>query len=229
MQIKSAAVQEREFSLSILLALQILMIFIVSPLVDMTSGHFHWILDACLASMAFIAVFTVANGLWRWLALVIFAVCMAGIAVGPHLADHKKSEIIFALSGLCFSVNVCSIVAHKVFNDGPVTLHRIRGAIVIYLNIALLFALLGSLLATLMPNAYTNLPSDPNKTISAMVYFSLTTLTTIGYGDMLPLHPFARSLATFEAVVGQFYLGTLIATLIGLHVSDRSNRNRDAS
>jgi len=103
---------------------------------------------------------------------------------------------------------------------------QIRGAIVIYLNITLLFATLDTLLVTLVPGAYTNLPQDLSKTIGAMVYFSLTTITTIGYGDILPVHAFARSLATLEAVIGQFYVGILIATLVGLHVSHRQSKDR---
>jgi hypothetical protein len=54
-----------------------------------------------------------------------------------------------------------------------------------------------------------------------MLYFSLTTLTTTGYGDIVAVDPFARSLANFEAVLGQFYLAITVARLVTLELADR--------
>jgi hypothetical protein len=54
-----------------------------------------------------------------------------------------------------------------------------------------------------------------------MLYFSLTTLTTTGYGDIVPLDPFARSLANLESVIGQFYLAITVARLVTLELEDR--------
>jgi hypothetical protein len=48
------------------------------------------------------------------------------------------------------------------------------------------------------------------------VYFSFTTLTTLGYGDIVPLHPIARTLAVCEALIGQLYPAVLIAGLLGM-------------
>ena len=54
-----------------------------------------------------------------------------------------------------------------------------------------------------------------------MVYFSLATLTTTGYGDIVPLNPFARSLANLESVIGPFYLAITVARLVTLELEDR--------
>jgi hypothetical protein len=54
-----------------------------------------------------------------------------------------------------------------------------------------------------------------------MLYFSLTTLTTTGYGDIVAVGPFARSLANLESVIGQFYLAITIARLVTLELEDR--------
>jgi voltage-gated potassium channel Kch len=96
---------------------------------------------------------------------------------------------------------------------------------VIYLNLAIMFALLHGWLAFSIPDAYTNLPKNHVETPGAMIYFSLATLTTTGYGDIVPIHPFARSLATLESVLGQFYLAVFIGTLIGQHVAHRQRKN----
>jgi Ion channel len=73
-----------------------------------------------------------------------------------------------------------------------------------------------------VPDAFVGLKQikeDP--TIAAMVYFSFTTLTTLGYGDIVPLHPYARGLANIEAMIGQLYPAILIARLVSLELGDR--------
>jgi hypothetical protein len=52
-------------------------------------------------------------------------------------------------------------------------------------------------------------------------YFSFVTLTSVGYGDIVPVHPYARSLANVEAIVGQLYPATLLARLVTLEIADR--------
>jgi hypothetical protein len=52
------------------------------------------------------------------------------------------------------------------------------------------------------------------------LYFSFTTLTTVGYGDVLPVNGYARAAVVLEAVLGHFYLAVLVARLVGLHIAD---------
>ena len=54
-----------------------------------------------------------------------------------------------------------------------------------------------------------------------VVYFSFATLTTLGYGDIVPVDPFARSLANLESIIGQFYLAITVARLVTLELADR--------
>jgi len=68
------------------------------------------------------------------------------------------------------------------------------------------------------PGAFTTLTQQPVRT-NELVYFSLTTLTSTGYGDILPVHPLARSLANLEAVCGQLFLAIFLARLVSLHRS----------
>lgn len=223
--------RHHQISLTILLGLQILTVFVAAPLIDHSGRHYHWITDILFALMALVSIFIASNNFKRWVALFNFTLCLIGLALGQMLSNEMLtnqniSEVIIILSGLLFSANVSWIVANQVFNDGAVPLQRIQGAIVIYLNIALLFALIESLFAWFVPEAYIGLPENMGSdTIGNMIYFSLTTLTTTGYGDLVPSHPFARSLAMFEAVVGQFYMGILISTLVGMHVSHRQNNH----
>ena len=58
--------------------------------------------------------------------------------------------------------------------------------------------------------------SDNATLASALIYFSIVTSTTVGYGDILAVHPIARSLCNLESIVGQFYTATLLARLVTL-------------
>jgi hypothetical protein len=60
--------------------------------------------------------------------------------------------------------------------------------------------------------------------VGTMLYFSITTLTTTGYADIVAVDPFARSLGNLAAVVGQFYLAITVARLVTLELEDRSRR-----
>jgi hypothetical protein len=58
-------------------------------------------------------------------------------------------------------------------------------------------------------------------TVNEIIYFSNVTLTTLGYGDIVPISRPARTFATLEAMLGQLYLAIVIARLVGLHVTDK--------
>jgi hypothetical protein len=53
-----------------------------------------------------------------------------------------------------------------------------------------------------------------------VLYFSFTTLTTLGYGDIVPVSAIARALTSIEAITGQIYLAVLVARLVGLNIAE---------
>jgi hypothetical protein len=106
---------------------------------------------------------------------------------------------------------------------GELAFHRLQGAAVLYLNLAMIFAPAFSPIWDRNTNAFANLPAPtggPGE-IATMLYFSFTTLTTTGYGYIVPIDPFARSLTNLEAILGQFYLAITVAGLVTLELEDR--------
>jgi hypothetical protein len=71
------------------------------------------------------------------------------------------------------------------------------------------------------PSAFAGLGvlQDNLAVTSKLIYFSFVTLTSVGYGDIVPMHPIARSLANVEAIIGQLYPATLLARLVTLEVA----------
>ena len=110
------------------------------------------------------------------------------------------------------------VVLTQTLRAGPITFHRIQGAIAAYVLLGVLWAHAYALLTQLRPGALSG-PLSAADGARAFYYFSFVTLTTVGYGDVLPVHPAARSLAMLEAVTGPLYLAILIARLVSLSVS----------
>ena len=109
-----------------------------------------------------------------------------------------------------------------VFAPGQVSAHRIMGAVVLYVKLALFFAYADRLLAILIPGAYgVTEGGEPITAGTRAIYFSFVTLTSTGYGDIVPVHPLARSLANLEALIGQLFPATLLARMVTLELAAR--------
>lgn len=115
-------------------------------------------------------------------------------------------------------INILRIVVQSV----DVTKETIFAAIVAYLLIAMTWSFLYMILELMIPGSF----AFPDKSFRAETmqfeYFSFVTITTLGYGDIIPLSNKASALALLEALIGQVYLVVLVAWLVGMHVSRRS-------
>ena len=143
---------------------------------------------------------------------------------GPSPVELYLDATAYIIVGLALAL----IVSRAVFGPGPVTYHRVIGAVLLYLTIAMIFVALYAFVGLLFPDAFRGLPirDTPNFT-SNLIYFSFVTLTSTGYGDILPMHPFARSLANLESVIGQLYPATLLARLVTLELEGRAGRRQN--
>jgi hypothetical protein len=104
----------------------------------------------------------------------------------------------------------------EVFRAKVITLDVIRGSIAIYLLLGVFFALLYAIVFFSEPSQFSE-SIYPGR-LSEFIYFSFTTLTTLGYGDISPAGTLVRTLSTIEAVSGQLFLTITIARLVGLHL-----------
>jgi len=120
---------------------------------------------------------------------------------------------------LIIALTLAIMVALAVFAAGRITYHRIVGAILLYLLIAMTFATLFALVGLSIPGAFKGIAfEDDSALASALFYLSFVSLTSTGYGDILPVHPLARSLCNIEMIVGQLYPATILARLVTLEL-----------
>ena len=215
-----------ERSLSVFLLLLVVQMFVIGSLVR--TGLALDIAGDLLFSILLVAgVFMVVRyRTLQWAAgmfvLLAIAVRWTGLIFGtPRL--FFWNGVLSLLSALAFLL----IVLWWVYREGSVTGHRVRGAIAAYLLLALCFSLAYELIEYVHPGSFT-LPLEGgqgNQTRSAsFLYFSVVTLTTVGFGDIAAVHPVARSLVMVEALIGTLYPAILLARLVTLQIETRRSQ-----
>ncbi len=124
---------------------------------------------------------------------------------------------------MVLSAALGALFVQRATRDGRINLHRIMGACGSFLILGLLFSQAYRLLALHVPHAFAigGTPAGASAIAHKYTYFSFITLTSTGFGDVTPIHPYTRSLANFEAIVDQLYIAVLIARLIGLEIEWR--------
>lgn len=104
-------------------------------------------------------------------------------------------------------------IGFNVFGPHRRVAERLYGAIALYLLLALIFGAIYTTIAAVVPDAFAG--SAPQRAVLFdWGYFSLVTLTTVGYGDITPVARIARSIAALEALIGQLYPAIIIARLV---------------
>jgi hypothetical protein len=170
----------------------------------------------------------------RWSRFLVITLAVASLAL-VWAEEFRPVEGLAVLTNgisLIYVGILLALVIAQVFQDGPVTAHRIRGAIVIYLLLGVMWAFAYQAVALTIPHAF-RLPEgmtagDPDALRRELTYFSVVTLTTTGYGDITAVHPVARTLVMLEALVGQLYPAIVLAWLVSLAIMHRKEKPRNS-
>jgi voltage-gated potassium channel len=138
---------------------------------------------------------------------------------GPHWLELVAAASFYLL----FMISCTAVTLAYVFKSPRVTLDTIFAAVVAYFFIGIIFSTFYSILYSFNPDSFNlalaNTPDEPHLLTTEMVYFSLSTIVGVGFGDILPLLPLSRMVAVVEAVVGHLYVAVLIGWLVGMFIS----------
>jgi hypothetical protein len=211
-----------EVGLSVFTGLLALQIFVVSPLANL--GLFgDRSFDSAFSLLLVWGAFALHPGR---ILRVLVGICV-GFALGlrwtmawlpiPWIAAAGSLLAVVTLG--CFA----AIVLKRVFEPGPVTRHRIHGAVCAYLLFGLTWAAAYAFVAQVVPHPFS-VATDLDHSeafVARFVYFSFVTLTTVGYGDITAVHPLARSLVMIEALIGQLYPAIIIGDLVSSALANR--------
>jgi hypothetical protein len=221
--------------LTALLTAQCFITFIAIPVMA-TGVAGRWLLDVCHFGFAALCAVALTR---RPEIRALFVAGLVVLAVGPRLLAHmglirEFTHETISCSAFVFNLLITVLVARRAFGDGHVTGHRLQGAVLVYLNTAALFAIAYDMLDAVVHGAIARpggslLGGLPGARVAELSYFSLATITTAGYGDLVPVHPLARSLANLEAVFGQLFPATMLARLVALHLAHGERVKRSGS
>jgi hypothetical protein len=140
------------------------------------------------------------------------------------IVETHRWMLISCLLDLLFVLFVTSVVIGNVMKKERVSSNKIFGAICGYLLLGLLWAFIYGALELTFPGSFQGIADQavadgPHfAAMDQFIYYSLVTLSTLGYGDITAVTHAARSLSSTEAIVGQLYMAILVARLIGLHI-----------
>ena len=210
--------------LTLLAVLLALYMFVFAPLHAVGFFVFHgFTIVALLGIIA--GMIVISDNRAALAAMLICAVAnVAVILLRLFYPPWPYNLYMLAAAWLVFALTLGAVVAHAVFRHGRVNYHRIIGAILLYLLVALAFGTLYVFVGLWIPNSFKGMTFEDDLTLAnSAIYLSLVTLTSTGYGDIVPVHPIARSLCNIESIIGQLYPATLLARLVTLELEQRSS------
>jgi len=205
---------------SLLIALLLLMLLM--PAVDTAIGK--GLLEALFIAtlIAGLRAIVVNKRLFRF--EVILLVASLVLTIAGVLGGYGHLFFIGVAARAFFMALVSLAILSDLFRSQKVTGDSLAGAVCIYLMIALIWGHLFLVVEFLVPGSFSFTQGDKamglwlSREFYPFYYFSLITMTTVGFGDMLPITTAARTLTTLEALVGQVYLTILVARLVGMYL-----------
>ncbi len=217
----------------------------IAPVKDTVKGGVLYLLILVILNQ-FIYPTTQLGGIFLILYQLLYAsMFAAGIYVASdnrrHLLITASTALIFLTFGIWYALDpthpwkilatylalipfqatVMLVLVRYIFLTRAVTRDVLYAATSVYLLLGAIFVPIYGLLETLWPGSFVdNAAPDAPVAWQQLLYYSYTSLTTMGYGDVLPVSWWARSLATAEAVIGVLYIAILMGRLVGLYAQE---------
>lgn len=206
-----AGVRRQRFALVMVLSLGTVLLTIATPQADGTRA-----VALFLQGLALIVAVVAARDHERLreqtailLMVALLAACaLAGLGV---LTDDVRVLASLSIAIATPAVMVRGLV--RLLRERGVVLQAVFGALALYLQIGLIFAFAAAGVGSAQGTPFFG--GDDPQSISEFVYFSFTTMSTTGYGDLTPATSLGRSLAVLEMLIGQIYLVTVVGLLVG--------------
>lgn len=184
-------------------------------------GHYSVILIFNLSMLISVWSMSASRRIFHIGILLVAAIFV--ITAIKVFGGHQILEPLRFLLVLIFDILSCLIAARNVFVLHRADLNSLVGAFCVYLLLGLIWAIMYQLLHLFGWATFSGSLGDGQPLFPALTYFSFVTLAGLGYGDIVPVGAFVRTFAYLEAVIGQFYLAVMVATLVGNYSSRRTN------
>ena len=156
---------------------------------------------------------------WTWTVYALIAVFALFTILGK-LFGHQFYVYFILVTLLIFFMVSFSTAAKQVLFIGDIDSNKIIGSLSLYLLLGLIWTMIYLLLLAMDPSAFSGVEAaNWQQGFSRIAYYSFVTLTTLGYGDILPTNHIAEFFVYMEAIIGVFYMAIIVSSLISLRLS----------
>lgn len=211
----------------LVLLVTLILLLVIQPMVRGFSSRSP--VFSVLSSLVLVAaILSLCQGRWPTrLALILGIPALLGRWLAYMLASSGDDFIALTehFVEIFFLGFVAVMILRVILTHGSISLDSIFGAICAYLLLGITWGSLYSVIEVSRPGSFqaTGAMADALKSTESrgpvLVYYSFVTMTTVGYGDITPVSPPARTLSWMEAMMGQFYIAILVAALVGIRIS----------
>ena len=187
-------------------------------------GWSQALLAAASAVTVIVTLAASETPLRRRRAAAVLAAIAVAVAIISAIAGGRADGVPALISAVLLASSLVAIV-RRIVRHQSVSAQTLLGAVCCYVLFGLIFTFIYAGIARLQGTPFLSPPGS--KSLSDFLFFSFTTLTTTGYGDLVPITGLGRALAMLEALTGQLYLVTVLARLVALWMPARpALRNR---
>lgn len=217
-----------ESGLTSILILLCISNFIIIPFFE-KGQLLNILIRAIWLALLFAGITTLSETPWQKRLYLLIPIFLIIVNVMKYFRESTFLIYMDMLANIAVFSLLIGMVMVKVFEEGPVSYHRIVGAVAGYMLIGNLWADLFQFLYVYFPGSIQLASGDSAAVIkpATFLYFSYTTLTTTGFGDILPVFTVTRTLVVVEQLIGVFYPAIFIGRLISLTIETPGNPDTD--
>ena len=205
----------------------IILLFSATVVVEVPGGFGEDIFSFVILIMLSVSIKSLnADKTWKWTAYSIIATFVF-LTILSKFLSHQLSVYFILLTLLVFFTRSFIIAAKQVLFVGDIDGNKIIGSLTLYILLGLIWTVIYLLILVMDPQAFSGIEAANWQQIFARVaYYSFVTLTTLGYGDILPTNHIAEFFVYMEAIIGVFYMAIIVSSLISLNLSAIENRKK---
>jgi len=176
---------------------------------------------------------TLIFGIWSiapqriWFRVGFILISVGAINILLHaIFAHEWALYVNLVVALLFYLFTTMLAFEAMFTGEQIDLNMIMGSVCVYILVGITWSTLYFFESAIHPGAFKGIAMELGKQrFSDLLYYSYVTLSTLGYGDITPVTPIARTLAYLEALFGQFYIAILVASFVGMHITTRRSKS----
>jgi voltage-gated potassium channel len=199
----------------------VLISFFLTKSICMQFGWFKHS-DSFFAILIMASIFIIGQRIRLLITIIIILILtIGGIQLLALYLDLRIITALKLLSAIGYLIVMASYCFYFALQDTTISITTLFGPISCYLLIGLIFSNIYLLIEVLSPHSFTGL--DVQNEVQA-IYFSFITLTTVGFGEIIPLKPIAQTLTWFESFSGQLYIAIIIGQLVGRYETGKKAR-----